>query len=55
MFIEKLGVTEKGIKKLVRPKRNLEVFLPIRDRPGRPNYSSKEIMDMVNKRLERKK
>jgi hypothetical protein len=55
MFVEKLGVTAKGIKKLVRPKRDLEVFLPIRGRPGRPNYSSKEIMDMVNKKLERKK
>jgi hypothetical protein len=55
MFIEKLGVTEKSIKKLVRPKRDLKVFLPIRGRPGRPNYSSKEIMDEVKKRLERKK
>jgi hypothetical protein len=55
MFIEKLGVTEKGIKKLVRPKRDLEVFLPIRGRPGRPNYSSKEIMDEVKKRLGLKK
>jgi hypothetical protein len=55
MFDEKLGVTEAGIKKLVRPKKNMEVFLPIRGRPGRPNYSSKEIMDEVKKRLQRSK
>jgi hypothetical protein len=55
MFIEKLGVTEKGIKKLVRLKRDLEVFLPIRGRPGRPNYSSKEIMDEARKELEDKR
>jgi hypothetical protein len=55
MFTEKLGVTKKGIEKLVRPKRELEVFLPIRTRPGRPNYSSKEIMEIVNSRLNEKK
>ncbi len=55
MFMEKLGITEKGIKKLLRPQKNLKVFLPIRGRRGRPNFSSKEIMDEVNKRLARKK
>jgi hypothetical protein len=55
MFIEKLGVTEKGIKKLLRPKRDLEVFLPIRERPGRPNYSSKKIMELARKELEDEK
>ncbi len=54
MYMEKLGVTEKGIRKLVRTKRELEVFLPIRGRPGRPNFSSKEIMDEVKKRLIKK-
>jgi hypothetical protein len=55
MFIEKLGLTEQSIKKLVRPKRELEVFLPIRGRLSRPNYSSKEIIDDLKKRQDRKK
>jgi len=55
MCIEKLGVTEKRMRKLVRPKRELEVFMPIRGRPGRPNFSSKEIMDEVKKDLRKKK
>lgn len=54
-YAEKLGVTEKGIRRLVRPKEQLEVFMPIRGRRGRPNFSSKEIMDEVGKRLRRKK
>ena len=54
-YAEKLGVTEKGIRKLVRPKKQLEVFMPIRGRLGRPNFSSKEIMDEVKKRLRKKK
>jgi hypothetical protein len=49
MFEEKLGVSEKGIKKLVRSKSELEVFLPIRARRGRPNYSSNRVMDTVAK------
>jgi hypothetical protein len=55
MYMEKLGVTEKRMRKLVRPKQQLEVFMPIRSRPGRPNFSSKEIMDEVKKRLRKKK
>ena len=55
MYTERLGVTEKGVRKLVRPKRKLEVFLPIRARPGRPNFSSKEIMDEVKKKLKQQK
>jgi hypothetical protein len=51
MYTEKLGVTPKGLRKLVRPKQQLEIFLPIRERPGRPNFSSKEIMDEVNRKL----
>ena len=47
MFVEKLGVSEQGIRRLVRPKQQLEVFMPIRKRRGRPNYSSKAIMDEV--------
>jgi 3-deoxy-D-arabino-heptulosonate 7-phosphate (DAHP) synthase len=53
MFEEKIGVTKNGVKKLVRSKNNLEVFLPVRGRPGRPNYSSKKIMDEVKKRLKK--
>jgi len=51
MFTEKLGVTEKGIRRLLRRKRDLEVFLPVRNRPGRPDFSSKEIMDQVKREL----
>jgi Domain of unknown function (DUF4288) len=45
MYREKLGVIEKGIRRMVRPKDKLEVFRPIRGRPGRPDFSSKEILD----------
>ena len=51
MFEEKLGVSEKGMKKLLRAKNQLEVFRPIRQRRGRPNYSSMEVMNEVRKRL----
>ena len=51
MFVEKLGVSEKGIRRLVRSKRQLEVFMPIRKRRGRPNYSSKEVLDSTQKML----
>jgi hypothetical protein len=54
MYTEKLGVTQNGIRKLVRPKAQLEVFLPVRKRPGRPNFSSKGITDEVRKRLDKK-
>lgn len=50
-FEEKLGVSEKGIKKLLRAKNQLEVFRPIRQRRGRPNYSSMEVVNEVGKRL----
>jgi hypothetical protein len=55
MYFEKLGVTKTGVRRLVRRKKELEVFLPVRDRPGRPNFSSKEIMDEVYRRLKGKK
>jgi hypothetical protein len=44
MYFEKLGVSEKGIRKLIRPKRKLGVFMPIRRQPGRPDFSSQEVM-----------
>ncbi len=34
LFREKLGMSEKGIRTLVRPKKELEVFLPIRKHPA---------------------
>lgn len=55
MYREKLGVTEKGIRKMVRPKRKLEVFMPIRERPGRPDFSSQEVMNELAKRLKGKR
>lgn len=51
MYREKLGVSEKGIRKLVRSKRELEVFMPIRERAGRPDFSSREVMNELAKRL----
>ena len=49
-FREKLGVSEAGIEKLVLPKEELEAFLPICNRPGRPDYSPGEIMaELVRK------
>ncbi len=51
MFQEKLGVSEKGIRKLIRPKEKLEVFAPIRKPLGRPDYASKEIMDELHRRI----
>jgi hypothetical protein len=51
MFSERLGVSKAGLRKLVRKKYELEAFLPIRGRRGRPDYSSKEIMDQVAKTL----
>jgi len=51
MFTEHLGITKLGLRKLVRKKQELEAFLPIRGRPGRPDYASKEVMDEVASRL----
>jgi hypothetical protein len=55
MYREKLGVTEKGIRKMVRPKRKLEVFMPIRERPGRSDFSSQEVMNELAKRSKGKR
>jgi hypothetical protein len=51
MFSERLGMTRAGIRKLLRKKAELEAFLPIRNRPGRPCYASKEIIDKVAEKL----
>jgi hypothetical protein len=53
MFVERLGMSAAGTRKLVRSKRELEAFLPVRGRKGRPDYSSKEIMEIVEERLRR--
>jgi hypothetical protein len=55
MYREMLGVTEKKIRKMIRPKHKLEVFMPIRGRPGRPDFSSQEIMNEVATRLKAKR
>lgn len=55
MYRELLGLTERGIRKLVRSKRQLEVFTPIRKRPGRPDFSSREVMNELAKRLKGKR
>jgi hypothetical protein len=47
MFVERLGVSAAGTRKLVRPKRDLEAFRPVRERQGRPDYSSGEIMRIL--------
>lgn len=47
MFVERLGVSTPGLRKLVRRKEALEAFRPIRPRKGRPDYSSKEILDLA--------
>jgi hypothetical protein len=51
MFSERVGMTKAGLRRLVRKKRQLEAFLPVRNPSGRPDYSSKEIMDEVSKQL----
>lgn len=56
MFIERLGMSRANTLKLVRKKHELEAFLPIRSgRRGRPDYSSKEIVDMLVKELKKQK
>ena len=55
MFVERLGLSSAGTRKLVRSKRRLEAFLPIRGRKGRPDYASKEIVQMVGKEMMRRK
>jgi hypothetical protein len=51
MFVERLGVTNEGLRKLVRKRSELEAFLPIRSRRGRPDYSSKDILDLAARKL----
>ncbi len=57
MFEERLGVGPAALRKLVRKKADLEAFrpVPIRRPAGRPDYSSKEIMDMVGAELNKQK
>ncbi len=55
LYVEKLGVSPEGLSKLVRKKNELEAFLPVRDRPGRPDFASGEIMKEIKKELGKKK
>jgi hypothetical protein len=57
LFEERLGVGPAALRKLVRKKAELEAFrpVPLRRPPGRPDYSSKEIMDMVRNELNQPK
>ena len=54
-FEERLGVRPAALRQLVRRKADLEAFrpVPLRRPRGRPDYSSKEIMDMVAERMKR--
>jgi hypothetical protein len=54
MFYEHVGMSRTALRKLIRKRNNLEAFLPIGSPGGRPNYSSKEIMDMVAKELQKR-
>ncbi|MDQ3117110.1 MAG: DUF4288 domain-containing protein [Verrucomicrobiota bacterium] len=54
MFRETLGLSESAIQKLLSLKGKLEVFSPIRRRPGRPDYASKEIMDEAHRELSKR-
>jgi len=53
MYIERLGMSKASLRKFVRKKKQLEAFLPVpvRRPRGRPDYSSKEIMDLVVKEM----
>jgi hypothetical protein len=52
MFEESIGVSEADLQGMISSKSNLSVFQePQPKNPLRPNYSSKEIMDEVNRRI----
>lgn len=53
MSVERLGLSPTGLRRLVRSKSELEAFLPIRSRKGRPDYSSKEVLEMAAKEIKR--
>src|SRR5688572_15256982 len=55
MFVERLGMSRANTRRLVPKKGELEAFLPVRSRPGRPDYSSKKIMDMVAQELKKRR
>lgn len=57
MFEERLGLGPAALRKLVRKRGDLAAFrpVPLRRPPGRPNYSSKEILDMVGTQVKQSK
>ncbi len=56
-YEERIGVRPAELRRLVRSKRNLDVFqdYPLRSPPGRPDYSSKEILDEIYRKLANEK
>jgi hypothetical protein len=56
-FEERLGVGPAALRKLLRKRSDLEAFrpVPLRRPRGRPDYSSKEIMDIVGEKLRKRK
>jgi hypothetical protein len=52
MYIERIGMTKSGLKKLIKGKEELEAFRPVLPiSRNQPNYASKEVMDKVYKKL----
>ena len=54
MYKERLGMSRTALRKFVRKRNELEAFIPIGSTKGRPDFSSKEIMDKVAKELEKR-
>ena len=56
-YEERVGVRPTALRKMVRKKSALDAFqdYPFRGPPGRPDYGSGEILDMVYKELEAEK
>jgi len=54
MYNERLGMSRTALRKFVRKRNELEAFLPVGSTKGRPDFSSKEIMDMVAIRLKKR-
>lgn len=52
MFEEKIGIRESELQQMLTPKSQLAIFRPLEPiDPSKPDYSSKEIMDEVAKRM----
>ncbi|MEH2049268.1 DUF4288 domain-containing protein [Nostoc sp.] len=52
MFEEKIGICESKLQQMLTPKSQLAIFRPLEPiDPSKPDYSSKEIMNEVAKRM----